>query len=436
MDRSFENALNKFDIKTIKPLSQTGPLQFSKNDIIALTKLISQGHPGFIDFPKGVQSKFLSGMKKIYKDDNLKTPDAVWKVLEILPDSHLQCSMIQTDGKEKCLYFHDIPKEEYVGKNLLSADEYGGIKYEKVNGKTTAVVMMPNTGNLSNLNKVTDFLDAFDNMMKRKNSIDNIILDVRGNPGGATCVHEYIARQLCGNEVSRCETETTRATKESAYILASQQEIPASEQKTYSKREKFFADGRGYLIKYPSFQKGGFEKPIYILQNRETASAGEAFIYMMRNHPNTITLGSNTSGCVTYPGRKKVFLANGFGVKIPFSKQTFANQNGKPIKIERNGLRPDITLYENAYDFVTNPDNTKIIENAIKRKKAAIARRFQKEKADRKPEKEKPRIFAIKELTQHNDDIKKGKMVFRRLHPDLSLDVFNSLVAYAKKCKN
>ena len=170
------------------------------------------------------------------------------------------------------------------------------------------------------------------------------------------------------------------------------------------------------------------------MQNRETASAGEAFIYMMKNHPTAITLGSNTAGCVTYAGRKKIFLDNGFGVKIPFSKQTFSDQTNKNIQAEGKGFSPDVKTNKNAYDFLINPNNAKVLKNALEKKITAVKHRSLQEKRS-KTNTAKPRIFSIKELTQHNNDnIDIAKKIFKRLHPDVNISIFKSLVSYNKQC--
>ena len=459
--KTFEQVLEDFSVNDINPSSNArellaiekgssgwdeqilkckDALQFSKDDIVALTKLISSGHPGFQDFPKEVQENFLAEMEALYTGKTQRTPDNVWAALEKLPDNHLQCAVIQKDGKEQSVYYHEGPTEEEVGRNLMPRRDdtdkinFGGIKY--INEGKTAVIMMPNTGNTSDMSKVEKFLDDFNAMMAKADNLDNIILDIRSNPGGATFIHEYIARRLYGNEVAKCDLETTRATKEGAYILRKTQEIPATKVDEYAQSEQIFSEGRGYLAKYPAFERGGFKKPIFTLQNRETASAAEGFVYMMKNHPNAITIGSNTAGCVTYAGRKKVFLNNGFGVKIPFSKQVYTDQNGKQITVEGKGFEPDIRTSGDAYDFVINPSNAEIIKEILENKKTTVSRRLNEEEKNQL-EGTIPRISSMKELTQSNTDIDATiKPMFEKIHADLNPKILDSLLSFAKACKS
>ncbi len=434
----FEEALKNYDVDTIiaNP-SKISPLpndlskrsfekrqtyfadqvKFDKEDIVALTKIIIDGHPGYPDFPASIKSKFEQGMKNLYNSFTSVTIQDVWDIVQLLPDNHLKLMVYRTATQEQPLRYHTSDRETKVGNNLLSKKDFGDIE---IKGKT-AIIKMPDTGNIANIEKVYEFLNKFDRfVIENQDAFDNIIIDIRDNPGGSSVIHNYVARALSGNEVGRGGCEVMRSTKENAYIMYKMNEISLKTYKQFPTRNQTetIIDERGYAALYPAFKKGGINKPIFILQNCNTGSAGEAFIEMFKNHPSAITIGENSCGVIEYRSSKSIYLKNGLGIRIAGTKYDFTDENPHRLKVEQFGFSPDIPIEDNAFNWTQSHIDSTKVKKAFEHKKKMVEKRAFLEKNIINTS--ETRIAVVRELMQlaQKMDPEAHFRFFCRLCPD------------------
>lgn len=148
-------------------------------------------------------------------------------------------------------------------------------------------------------------------------SCDNIIIDLRDNPGGVLKYADSI----------------------SEYFLPKDSIIAQ-----YNCRSR--------LLSSVSVSKNSsplqFDS-IYILQNQYTASAAEVFINALRENLNNVTvIGSPSYGKGI--GQTEMKLLYGFGIKATTLDILTPNGNS----INHTGIKPDITPYEDELDYALN----------------------------------------------------------------------------------
>ena len=338
--------------------------------------MLINGHAGYPDFPEDIKKIFESGMNKLANSTDPVSVDDIWNVIQILPDNHLKLSAKDVLDHETALTWHENNKKTKVGHNRLDKKDFGDVKIKD----RTALIEMPNTGNMDNIDQIYAFLDKFDTLIKNNPEVyDNIIVDVRDNPGGGLIVHDYVARTLCGNEVGRDICEVMRGTKENADVMFQMDEISLEKYKEFPKlQDEATNDERGYAALYPAFKHGGINKPVFVLQNCETGSAGEGFLRMFRNHPSAITIGEISAGIFEYRSSKTIFFDNGLGMRIAGVK--FTDENNNPLGTEQTGLKPDIAIEQDAYSWIKENMTSEQIKEALESKKKRVDEKAVQEK--------------------------------------------------------
>lgn len=137
-------------------------------------------------------------------------------------------------------------------------------------------------------------LEQFENKYK---DWDKVILDFRGNTGGDGFQTRKVAETLYGDEVPYCLESKPRKTKEAK--LRDESFSPIKGQERWKKRH---------------FK--GEQKKVYVLTDKETSSAAEAIVPMMKDYPGVQFIGENTCGCCQYGGIKPVFLPCGGQIRL------------------------------------------------------------------------------------------------------------------------
>lgn len=130
--------------------------------------------------------------------------------------------------------------------------------------------------NLYMLNRCTpdQKVDYFD-IGKKLSQKDYAIISVLGNPGGSSDVSSQLIRGLNGNGQWHCDG--------SVYNIFQKSRLPY----------KYFYTSFDELEKTPN----SYDKNLYVLMNKGTASAGEALVSISNNVKNVIKIGTNTMGC-------------------------------------------------------------------------------------------------------------------------------------------
>ena len=150
---------------------------------------------------------------------------------------------------------------------------------------------------------------------------DKVIVDFRGNTGGDGYQTREVAETLYGDKVPYCLQSIKRKTKENQ--LREEFFRPIPEQPLWDKKAHPF--------------RGDNKKRIFVLTDKETGSAAEAIVPMLKNHPNVQFVGENTSGCCQYGGTRPVVLPCGGRINLGSIYREY--EDGM---VECVGHKPDI----------------------------------------------------------------------------------------------
>lgn len=160
---------------------------------------------------------------------------------------------------------------------------------------------------------------------------DGIIIDLRHNQGG---------------DFTYCYSESGRLTNEKRLAFRSRTKN--------GKGPDDFTDWTDWYLE-PSGTY--FDKPIVLLTDRYTISAGERAVMALRTLPNLTTIGDTTSGAhATIVGRE---LANGWYFSLPIQNTLLPDG----LSYEGIGLPPDIRFVNDLQDVKMGFDKT--LERAL-----------------------------------------------------------------------
>ena len=178
-----------------------------------------------------------------------------------------------------------------------------------------------------------DEFKFIDEVLQELSDTKGIIIDVRSNGGGNT---------------------------ENAYLIASRfaqlESIYLYERYRNGGNHNDFSNWVSYAIK----PEGGirYNKNNVVLMNRESFSATETFLLMMKSQPNSTLIGGNSGGGSGSP--MKYELPNG----LSFRLSTTQSVNKDYQFYEKIGIPPEIEVTNSPDDFENHID--RIIERAIK----------------------------------------------------------------------
>jgi hypothetical protein len=194
--------------------------------------------------------------------------------------------------------------------------------YGKIKNENIGYIFFDHVG--ENFFKLNDFLSEFE-------TTDGLIFDFRHNQGG---------------DFTYCFSEMGRLTAEKRFVFRSKTKNGKGKN-DYTEWKKWFIAPAGKYI----------EKPIVVLTDRYTISAGERSVMAFKTLPNVTLVGDTTNGAHgTMIGRE---LANGwFYSLVPQKVELF---NG--ISYEGVGLAPDIPVKNNFSEIESGTDKT--LETAI-----------------------------------------------------------------------
>ncbi len=309
----------KTDRKTITPDEQ-------RQELAKIALLISKGHAGYTLWDKETTDKFETAIAELY--NNISEPldlkntqkdgfyNKVDAALQILPDEHLKVS----PGQGNLIPREPNPTE--VGKNSCDKEKPWEIKLSE-DGKSTILAIndLGSTGPkdwIELRNQVRNTLFNENGTEK----VDSLIIDVRSNPGGPSIPYELIGQMLYGNEVAPFEKMSYRDTPQNDYLRCANGEMSMEEYTQRQKEHKYtgefvtVCDYSGHEQEFPPFANGGFKRPVTLLTNRETGSAGESLCQYLKGHPGLTIAGENTSGCYAENSGDCVRNQFDYGIKI------------------------------------------------------------------------------------------------------------------------
>ncbi len=403
----------KTDRKIITPDEQ-------RQELAQIARLISKGHAGYTLWDKETTDKFETAIVELY--NNISEPldlknarkdgfyNKVDAALQTLPDEHLKVS----PGKGNLIPREPNPTE--VGKNSCDQEKPWEIKLSE-NGKSSILAIndLGSTGPkdwIELRNQVRNTLFNEDGTEK----VDSLIIDVRSNPGGPSIPYELIGQMLYGNEVAPFEKMSYRDTPENDYLRCANGEMSMEEYTQRQKGHKYtgklvtVCDYSDHEQEFPPFANGGFKRPVTLLTNRETASAGESLCQYLKGHPGLTIAGENTSGCYAENSGDCVRNQFDYGIKIA-TGHCFVKEGHS---CERTGFAVDFkTKGQDALKAVTE-NQSEINAAAQKRLDAYISPQTTNNRNDRLAFND---MMFIRELNKGNVKKEDIQNLFRMLYP-------------------
>lgn len=257
-------------------------------------------------------------LKDIFKQMLRKLDDG--HVSLVLPNEEIFTSNLIYDqeiGKE--LFDLDLIKTKYMNGEYLE-DDYKWNTYGWI-GNTGYVNIF---GFRDNLLQMNDILDYFE-------KADGLIIDLRANDGG---------------DFTYALTEFSRLTNEKRFVFKSRTKTGKG-QDDYTEWHDWYINPSGEY----------FDKPLVLLTDRLTISAGERAVMILKTLPNLTHLGDTTNGAFATKIGKE--LANGWNYSLVAQQLKYAD--GKDY--EGTGMPPDYFMKNTIEEINSGTD--KILEEAL-----------------------------------------------------------------------
>ena len=231
------------------------------------------------------------------------------------PDADIYYSNLIIDQRiDNELFDLELIKSKYL-QNNFSENGYGGNTY----GKIDAIGYLHIAWIGENMLEISEILDYFADA-------DGLIIDMRHNGGG---------------NFTYAFSEFGRFTDEERFVFRSKTKNGTG--------PNDYTDWYDWSI-YPSGEY--FEKPLVLLTDRYTISAGERTVMAYKTLPNLIHLGDTTSGAIATKIGKE--LANGWYYSVVTQKTEFRDG----ISYEGPGLPPDIYIKNTMEEIEADQDRT------------------------------------------------------------------------------
>ena len=336
------------DIIESSPYSRNTTMNIDeqKKELASVAIMISKGHVGYELWSDEIKKQFETSIENLY--NGISTPDDVKsfyqkldKTLQILPDEHLKVSPSKNNLLPR------EPNPISVGGNLCDDKSKKWEILESEDCKT-CIIALPELGS-TKPNEWLTFSNELDEKLFNADGSEKyeaLIIDIRNNPGGAAVPFELLAKKLYGNDVAPFEKSSYRDTKEADYLRFINGEISREtfddriKNHTYTGELVEICNYSQHATEYPPFTKGGYKKPIAVLTNRETCSAGESLCQFLKHHPGVTYIGENTAGCYAEISGEAFRGKFEYGVKIGSTHASFENNE----IFERKGFPVDINI--------------------------------------------------------------------------------------------
>lgn len=251
-------------------------------------------------------------------------------MLKVFDDGHISL----TAPNRQVFYSNRIRREKIddelfnkqVIKTYLESDFKTGIDesyiYGKIKNQNVAYIFFDYVGD--NWFVLDDFLNKY-------NNVNGYIIDLRHNQGG---------------DFTYCFSEIGRLTNQSRYVFRSKTKNGKGKN-DYTEWKQWYIEPKGNFV----------NKPIILLADRYTISAGERSVMAFKTLPNVTFIGDTTNGAHgTMIGRE---LANGWYYSlVPQKVELYDGKSYEGI-----GLAPDIYIKNQLSEILQGTDKT--LEYAI-----------------------------------------------------------------------
>jgi C-terminal processing protease CtpA/Prc len=255
--------------------------------------------------------EIITQMLRVFNDGHVSftTPDA-----EVFYSNRILDERIDND-----LFDLDLIKGKYM-QNDFKESGYGGNTYGMM-GSIGYLHIAWVGDNMLDMNKILDFFS----------DAEGLIVDMRHNGGG---------------NFTYAFSEFGRFTDEERFVYRSKTKNGTGPDD--------YTDWYDWNI-YPSAEY--FDKPLVLLTDRYTISAGERLVMAYKTLPNLIHLGDTTSGAIATKIGKE--LANGWYYSLVTQKTEFRNG----VNYEGPGIPPDIYVKNTMEEMEFGQDRT--LEEAL-----------------------------------------------------------------------
>ncbi|MGW8315475.1 MAG: S41 family peptidase [Bacteroidales bacterium] len=252
------------------------------------------------------------------------------QVLRTLDDGHVSLIVPgQEIFRSNKIYDEEIGLElfdlELIQSNYMNNEYKGGGENWNTYGWIGDIGYLHISGFRENVLEMKDILDYFD-------AAKGLVFDLRANNGG---------------DFTYAITEFGRLTKAERFIFRSRTKTGPGE-----------ADYTEWYDWSLSPSGPYFDKPIVLLTDRLTISAGERAVMVLKSLPNLIHVGDTTNGAFATKLGKE--LANGWDYSLV--SQQLEYRDGKDY--EGTGMPPDIVM-KNTLEEI-NQGQDRILEEALK----------------------------------------------------------------------
>lgn len=178
-------------------------------------------------------------------------------------------------------------------------------------------------------------LEQFAESGRRYRDLQQLIIDVRGNPGGSDVYIWDFIKGLCGVEPDypcRFVQENSVLFREyaAAWDLTDRPDVELTE-----------SDG----ARIPS------QRQIYVLIDEKTASSGESAVAYLKTIDNTVVVGNHTAGCFTCGNCMTIYLPHSH-IPVYFGTGMVLYEKTRNMDAE-GGFRGDIS-YEEFLDSIAD----------------------------------------------------------------------------------
>ena len=335
-------------------------------NISYFARAISQMHPGWEKWDenpvlKKDKERFEKAIENLYNQQSsleegkrLKRNDLLaelYKIAGILKDNHLEVFATKQKPNGDIHYYHPVDQKTKlryrpepkgtVGKNLAFSPEFRKedrhtrvfhletgplvVAERVINGKKTGIIglstCMIQQGSPNEASQRHAFEEIVKTLKNNMQNWDNIILDVRGNSGGVPDYLQKIAETICGTKekLPTCVEAQARKTEEA------------------NLRTQFYSDNKYYTQEKSIPKQYSGKQKVFVLTDRQTASAAEDVYPLLKQYKGTQFVGENTNGCCQYGVVNMIALPCGGALQIG---SVFSDYEDGFI--EGKGHKPDI----------------------------------------------------------------------------------------------
>jgi Peptidase family S41 len=260
--------------------------------------------------------------------------------------------------KTKSVFLKEMPKPTLTENEIqIKMDEIEGFYFKKLTDKT--VLLRMSSFEQANVERIENLID--DNIDLLENC-ENLIIDIRDNPGGTGNAYEKLLPYICTNNIRSLGTEwlatpTVIETLQHWIDITPDEQQYAADKKMVTGWIKLFKANVGEFVNPDSTDVVITEveiaehspEQVIILANKMVGSQGEAFAFSMKQSKKVKILGTPTYGALDYASAYYFeFGCDNYKLLLP----AWRARRLPDYPIDNIGVQPDIYLDESVKDWI------------------------------------------------------------------------------------